>query len=125
MNKENKEYLLDLNILSSILFIVTILVSIFLTVNEKNKLNNKTCLDNTSSKNISIINKCFAIFIIFLFLYTSLVDYQDKKERGNETIYSKLQITSNVLILVSSFISLYVIVNNNSNEIINYSNPDV
>ena len=124
MNIKKQEYLLDLNIVASSLFIVTILVSIFLTYNEKNKLNNKTCINDIDSKKISILNKYFVIFILFIFLYTNLVNYKDTKNRGNETKFSKLQITSTIFVIISAFISLYVLKNNNPEQIVDFLSLD-
>lgn len=124
MEIKKQEKLLNLSIIASCAFVVTILVSIFLTYNEKNNLHNKAKIDKKTCNNINILNRKISIIILFIFGYINYTNYIDAKEKGKSTKNPKLQLLSNGLLITSSLIVLYVLYNSN-NEIIILENPNI
>ena len=103
-NKEEKE-LLYLQIIGSIIFIVSISISIILTINNINKINNKKPFFNQKEEDIiSLINRTIITIIAITFTYISYQFY--KMNNFNKNI-SKKELTSSILNLISTLILLY------------------
>lgn len=108
MNNNNKEKeLLYLQILGSVIFIIAISISIILTINDINKVNNKKPLFNTSKEdNISLTNRITITVIAAIFTYISYQFYKMNKYSQNKDISQK-ELVSSILNLVSTLILLY------------------
>lgn len=121
--KEKEAKLLEFQIILSSIFIITLIVSIFLTYDEEQKLLNKyRYITDEQAKYLELINRLIIIFIVFSFLYINIVQCQIDKEKGDSTKTDMQQILASILVCTSSLIILYVIFEN-WNENLNI--PDV
>lgn len=108
MNK-NDTLLIDLNIISSSIFICAAIISLGLIINERNKtLNKDTKIDTKTALNIAFYNR---IVILISVLISAYVGYKNYKNEENNTIgkyKSSLLFSTNIIIVISSIIVLYV-----------------
>ena len=103
MNEANNIKLKIVNgqLIALFLFIVTLLISILLTYNEKLNLEGKTPLfDNQKSLEIAIINRIIVVILGLYFVYTTIVN----KELDDT---NNIPILTSTLAFIASLIGLY------------------
>ena len=106
----NQTTLFYLQILLSLLFIITLIISITLSYNEILKAKNKDVLYTEDlEKNILIFNHSLAVLINIGFLAINIID---KKVNTNQDKYANLQIDASLLTFISSLIVLYIAIDN-------------
>ena len=106
----NQTTLFYLQILLSLLFIITLIISITLSYNEILKAKNKDVLYTEDlEKNILIFNRSLAVLINIGFLAINIID---KKINTNQDKYANLQIDASLLTFISSLIVLYIAIDN-------------
>ena len=116
MNKQLK--LTNYDILASILFIGTIIVSILISYNNKLKLEKKTPLfDVKLEKEILIFNKIIVLFIVIFFLYLNYERLRLAEEKNLDTKTLKIQLIPSILALISAIIILSLVLKNGNNDI--------
>lgn len=108
MNTRNKEKeLLYLQSYASIVFIITIFVSLILTINNIKKQNNTKKFFNQKTENqINYINRIIITILAITFTYINYSFYEISKQKNNVTIQKDEYIAS-ILTLVAGFILLY------------------
>ena len=118
MNNQNKEELKLINgqIIGIIFFIVTLIVSLLLTYNEKLQRENKPPLfTNKKALDIAFLNRLIVALLGLYFLYTS---YKRKDlENNNLNNYINLEIIASWLAFLASAIVFYIV-------FLNYNNPN-
>ena len=118
-NKEEKE-LLYLQIIGSIIFIISISISIILTINNINKINNKKMFFSQKEEDIiSLINRTVITIIAITFTYIS---YQFYKMNNSNKNISKKELTSSILNLISTLILLYATIESIKSKSVNTDN---
>ena len=104
-NSEEKE-LLTLQVFGSIVFIITISVSIILTLNNINNMNHKKPNFNQKQENnISLTNRLVITTVAIIFTYISYQFYRRNKYSRNKDI-SRKELTASIFALISAFILL-------------------
>lgn len=118
MNTKNEEELKLINgqIIGIIFFIVTLIVSLLLTYNEKLQRENKPPLfTNKKALDIAFLNRLIVALLGLYFLYTS---YKRKNlENNNLNNYINLEIIASWLAFLASAIVFYIV-------FLNYNNPN-
>lgn len=118
MNTKNEEELKLINgqIIGIIFFIVTLIVSLLLTYNEKLQRENKPPLfTNKKALDIAFLNRLIVVLLGLYFLYTS---YKRKDlENNNLNNYINLEIIASWLAFLASAIVFYIV-------FLNYNNPN-
>ena len=106
---KNENNLINLNILSTILFIIGSLISLSITINEKQNINNKkTIYTNKQTLNISFYNRILILIAVLISLYVSINNYKNEMDNTDAKYKSFLILTTNLLTLIGSLIILYV-----------------
>jgi len=116
MKKEIKN--IDLQLLSSIIFICASIISLTITIDEKLiQENKKNIYTKNEALNLSIINRIVILVSIFISLYVSYTNYKNSlKER--EKYKTSLLLFTNILTLISGIIILYIsIINKNEDTL--------
>ncbi len=109
--------LLDIQIIATILFIVSLILSIILTYDEKlTIIDNKGLFTNKQARRISLFNRVFVVILAIVFVYCNYISEKIAEYRKDETKYLKLQLFSGELSLIASIIVLYIVYKNQSNE---------
>lgn len=105
MNDTNENKLIDLNILSSILFILGSLISLSITVDQKNK---KKIYTNKQALDISFYNRILILIAVLISFYVGYNNLINEKDNTRAKYKSSLLFTTNILTLIGSIIILYV-----------------
>lgn len=111
MNNSNKNdtFTINLNIISSILFILGSLVSLGLTFDERgNLIKGKQYLTNKQALNISFYNRIVILIAVLISLYSGYKNFEDEKKGTIGKYKSGLLLSTSVLSLIGSLIILYV-----------------
>lgn len=118
MNTTNKEIdNFNLQIIASLLFIISIIISIILTYSEELEILNVNMIDKDKRNKINIGNRLFAIFIVCLFLYSSFVALDIVKEKNGNLDEQYIRIFINLITLGLALLTLYVSVKYQNNDI--------
>lgn len=118
MNTTNKEIdNFNLQIIASLLFIISIIISIILTYSEKLEIFNVNMIDKDKRNKINIGNRLFAIFIVCLFLYSSFVALDIVKEKNGNLDEQYIRIFINLITLGLALLTLYVSVKYQNSDI--------
>lgn len=109
---------LDIQIIATIFFIISLIISIILTYDEKLKLiKDKGLFTNEQARNISLYNRILVVILAIAFVYGNYVTEKIAEARNkNNTKYLKLQLFSGELSLIGSLIVLYIVYKNQNNE---------
>ena len=110
--------ILNLQLISTFLFIITLIISLLLTYDEKiSKISNKHIFQDKTAKKISLYNRIVVVILAFSFVYGNYVNEKIAKSRHLKNIkYLKLQVFSGELSLIASIIVLYIVYKNQQNQ---------
>lgn len=118
MNTTNKEIdNFNLQIIASLLFIISIIVSIILTYSEKLEIFNISIISKSNRNKINICNRFFVIFIICIFLYSSFVTKDIVKDKNGNLDEQYIRIFINLITLGLALLTLYVSVKYQNSDI--------
>ncbi len=122
---DEKERLLNIQIIASIVFIVTTITSIILIYNEKLDLENKeTLFSKKATQKISLCNRILIFILVFIFLYANYENKKIAETEHNDTKYLNLDIIASLFSLVSAGIAIYIVLNNpDINSVSDVENP--
>ncbi|MEG0825893.1 MAG: hypothetical protein RR404_00295 [Bacilli bacterium] len=124
MNDEKK--LLEYQMITSFIFIGTIVVSILLTYNERQNILKKTPLFNEKEADaILIINRILALILFLVYLYINYNNLKIGELKNENTKYLKLQLIPSFLGVISAIIILYVVISENNINISDIENPTI
>ena len=107
MNNETKS--INISSISSIIFILASLVSLFLTLDEReNIIKGERILNSKTSLNISFYNIIVILVAVFLSLYAGYLNYKSEEDNTEGKYKASLLLSTNVLSVIGSIIILYV-----------------
>ena len=124
---KNKEEIniLNLQLLTSLIVIITVTVSLLLTYNQKlNLQNKKTIFNKKQTHNISYTNRLIILITAITFLYINYKLYEISKKEGEDLKVYYLQIIASILTIIASLIVFYVVsIEPAGDEISDIENP--
>lgn len=110
MNKEEIK-LLDIQLIATLFFIGSLMLSYFLTYNDKFELiYNKRLISEAKNYKLSVFNRTLVVIISLVFLYTNYKDKQIAKNKNEATKSLNLQIAASELNIIAALIVLYVVI---------------
>ena len=110
-NQNDEAYLLDIQIIATILFIGSLLISILITYNDKQiTLNKDPILSSKQAANLSIFNRTFVVILTLIFLYINYQSRENARKDNEEMWPFNLQICASELSLLATIIVLYVVI---------------
>lgn len=108
-NKKEEAFLLDLQLISSSIFIIASIVSLLITYNEKLTITNrKKLFTNKETLNISFYNRIVILVVVVTSLYVGYKNYINEKNNTVAKYKSSLLLSTNVLTLISAIVILFV-----------------
>lgn len=117
--------LLDIQIVATLFFILSLFISIILTYDEKLKLiNNKGIFSNKEANQIALFNRILVVILALTFVYGNYQTEKIAEARKTQIKYLKLQLFSGELSLLSSLIVLYIVYKNQKNKNFNVSDTE-
>jgi hypothetical protein len=116
MNNTKQVNLLNIQMIATIIYIGSLILSISLTYNDKMNLINKTAIyTKENARKYSIFNRILIVAITFIYLYINYDNLKNAKKKGSKLEASYLQLTASELVSLASIIVLYVILTNETN----------
>lgn len=111
MNTEKKEIdLLTLQLWTTVIYLVSLSISIALTYDEIQRLKKQPTLFTTKQNNqISIFNRTFVLILTLSYLYISYQNVHIAKQKNQASWPFDLQLLSSELSTISAIIVLYVV----------------
>jgi len=111
--KNIKNYIINGQLLNSILSIVGIILGIIIILDQKEKANGKDgFLNNNDSQNLALLTKLIFIFVVFYSLYLNYQSYNLAEITNQDTSSLKLQIGASYLSIAVAVIGLYIVLTN-------------
>lgn len=112
MQEQNDEaHLLDIQIIATVLFIGSLLISILITYNDRQVARNeKPPLTEIQAANLSIFNRLVVVILTLVFLYINYQSRENAKKDNEEMWPFDLQICASELSLLATIIVLYVVI---------------
>ncbi len=99
---------IDLQLISSIIFICASIISLTITIDEKLiQENKKNIYSKDEALNLSIKNRLIILISIFISLYVSYLNYKESTNK-KEKYKTSLLLFTNLLTLISGLIILYI-----------------
>ncbi len=116
--------IINIQLIALIVVIVSTILSILTTYNQKLNLEKKETIFNSKEQfNITIINRVLSLLIAIVFLYVNYKLYKISKNQDEDLKSYKLQILASTLTVISGIIILYVVKLSNGNNISDIENP--
>ncbi len=130
MNTQKKEAeLLDLQLIATIVYIGSLIISIFLTYNDKmDVLHLNKIFTDKQNRNLSIFNRFLVVILTLVFLYASYKTRELAKIKGEKIENFNLQVIASEISLISTLIVLYVVIKSQGEQysiISGISNPNL
>lgn len=124
-NRQEEINLLNIQLITSLTVIITIIISILLTYNQKLDLKeNKTLFTKKQTHNISYINRLIIVITTSIFLYINYKLYKISKKEGEDLKVYYLQIIASILSIIAALIVFYVVsIEPTGDEISDIENP--
>jgi len=111
--REKELSLLNYQIITSVLFVISLIISIILTYDERQQLLKEPRLfSETFDKYLNLFNRIFALSIIFAILYINYSEYQINKNKRSNIAPYKHQVYASIFSVISAIIVLYVVIEN-------------
>lgn len=118
--KEKEIKLLNYQIITSILFIISIFISIILTYDEKQNILKKECIFSEKfDKYLNLFNRILALGVIAFIFYINYSTYEIQKQKRTNLDPFRHQIYASIFSVISALIVLYVVIENW------YENPNI
>lgn len=109
-------FIIDGQLIGAILYIVSIIVSIIIILDQRRAvLNNERILTNSEAQTLALANKIFIFFLILWFLYLNYKSYEFSQSTNQDTSALRLQIFSSFLAVIGGLIGIYVVYTNFQN----------
>lgn len=118
MNTEKRESdLLDLQIIATLVYIGSLILSIFLTYNDKmDVLNLKKIFTEKQSNGLSLFNRTLVVVLTAIFLYSSYENRELAKIKNEKLSNFNLQVYASWLSMLATIIVLYVIIDSQGSQ---------
>jgi len=123
---EEKLKLLDIQTISSVFFIISLLVSILLTLNQrKYTLHQKPIFSAKATYIISNGNRILVLIIVSIFLYISYEQRKLAQAKDSNVNLNNLDVFAGSLSVISAIIVLYITANSPIEDALNIENPNI
>lgn len=129
MNTKNEEVnLLDLQIITTIIFVASLILSIYLTYNDKLKLlEEEGIFDDELSNKLAIFNRILVVVLSLSYLYISNRNIDIVNQKGQNVYPFKLQLIGSELSTLATIVVLYAVLLTSGEQyaIVSGSNPNL
>lgn len=114
--KKKKNNIINGNLITSTLSIISIILGIVIILDQKKKANDEDeFLSNEESQMLAFLTKLISLFIVFYSLYLNYQSYNLAEVTNQDTSSLQLELVAAYLAIVISLINLYVVITDYSN----------
>lgn len=122
--KEEEIKAINLQLFTLFIFLLSVVISILITYNQKLNLENKNTIFNSKETyKITLFNRILITTLSLIFIYVNYKLYKISKEEGENLKPYILQILAGVLTTIADFIALYVVKLSTTESIVDVENP--
>lgn len=108
--KDKEIKLLDFQIILTVIYVGSLILSIFITYNDRIELSdNRNIFSKKQAKNYSIFNRILVLILTLAFLFINYENFKINKQKGENTDNSYLQIVASEISTLATIIVLYVV----------------
>ena len=108
--KDKEIKLLDFQIILTVIYVGSLILSIFITYNDRIELSdNRNIFSKKQAKNYSIFNRILVLVLTLAFLFINYENFKITKQKGENTDNSYLQIVASEISTLATIIVLYVV----------------
>lgn len=122
-NKEKK--LLEQQMITTVIYLLTLFVSLSLTYNDILNLNNKHIYNDELAEKIGITNRTIVLVLTLSYLYINYQNREIAKSKKKDLKISNLQLTASSLSTIAAIIVLYVVISSGKYTVISAGNPNL
>lgn len=109
--QKDQLFIINGQLIGSILYILSLVVTIIVIVNQRKvALNKDSFLTTEESQIIITLNKIFILLLLLLFVYLDFKSKKLAKNTNQDTASLDLQIIASIISLVPALIGLYVVI---------------
>lgn len=125
MDEEVK--IINIQLIATYLYIASLIISLFLTYNDKNKtLNKKELFSKKKENQLSIFNRILVVGLSLTFLYISYKNRNIAISKNESVNPFNLQLIASEIATLSAIIVLYVVITSGEYSIIaSLENPNI
>ncbi len=121
--KEESE-ILNIQLIATLLFIIALLISIFLNLNEKYKLlYNEGIISDEEASNLLKTNRIFIVALFITYLYLAYRNREIDKIKNKDLTADNLEIFVSTLSVIGGLIILYLVFTYDQDTTAIYENP--
>lgn len=124
MNNQKKLNVLNEQMLATILFIGSLIISLSITYDSKQKIKRKQRIyTDKSARYTAIFNRIFVIFIVLFYLRIDNENIEMNKGKNNNLL--QLQKLIEIITLCTAIVALYITVKSSPDSIATNENPNI
>lgn len=124
MNNKEKQ-LLEQQMITTIIYLITLFISLSLTYNDILNLENKHLYNDDLAEKIGIINRTIVLVLTLSYLYINYQNREIAKIKKKDLKFSNLQLSASSLSTIAAIIVLYVVINSGKYTVISAGNPNL
>lgn len=125
MNNQKKLNVLNEQMLATILFIGSLIISLSITYDSKQKIQRKQRIyTDKSARYTAIFNRIFVIFIVLFYLRIDNENIEINKGSSNNNLL-QLQKLIEIITLCTAIVALYITVKSTPDSIATNENPNI
>jgi nucleoside recognition membrane protein YjiH len=122
--KPEESEILNIQLITTLLFIIALIVSIFLNLNEKYKLlYNEGIISDEEASNLLKTNRIFIVALFLTYLYLAYREREIDKIKNKDLTADNLEIFVSFLGLLGGLIILYLVFTYDQDTTAIYENP--
>ena len=124
-NKQNEIKIVNEQILATVLFIGTLVISLILSYDKKEKLKgNNGIFTKKQVKAVSIANRVAVLAIVIFFFYIDEENINVARIQNKDLKLLYLQEIVEIITTITAILALYITVKSGSNEFVGIENPN-
>lgn len=122
--RQEESEILNLQLIATLLFIIALIVSIFLNLNEKYKLlYNEGIISDKEASNLLKTNRVFIVALFLTYLYLAYRDREIDKIKNKDLTADNLELFVSFLSVIGGLIILYLVFAYDQDTTAIYENP--
>lgn len=122
-DKEEEIKVINIQLITLLIALVSAIISIIITYNQKLDLENKNTIDPRKIYNITVFNRILILILSLVFLYVNYKLYKISKKEGEDLKPYILQIIASILTIIASIIAIYIVSLSTKENIVDVENP--